>query len=247
MWRFGDHNPANYTHPELVATWYCAVPFLDPGVRELWIDITPAPVDKRGRPQALLDVFVSEEFSAMRFLNGHVKDVTLLITRIDRHYEGRVRVRLTGRLSTKSLVFVKAVRSQLGRELEYEGTWISADDARRARLGAVVAQETLCTLTRAGGRCAAHTLAWLSGVSWSMKTGIIYVKLAEKGLGYAVMQELKKMGQLRAHIGGTKEGVLVLPPAHRLRRAFQHQVAADLGLQTAEADGKDSRYVIARC
>ncbi|KAJ4992787.1 hypothetical protein SVAN01_01833 [Stagonosporopsis vannaccii] len=149
MWRFPVQNPSTYTHPELIAAWTAAVPFLSAQVKEVWLDVTPAPAEMR-QVHAALDVFVGTEYAAMRFLQGHVGDVAALVTRIHEHYEGRVRVRLTGRLSTKSAFFINAVGGKIGRELEYTGSWASSDEARCPRLGEAVTQETLCPLVGEG-------------------------------------------------------------------------------------------------
>src|SRR5690242_8054767 len=138
LWRFHTQNPTNYTHPELIAAWTDAVPFLSSQVREVALDVTPAPAETR-HLRAALDDFVTADYAARRFLRGHVEDVAPLVARIEQHYGGRVQIRLTGRLSSKSAFFVRAVGSKVGREIEYKGQWVSIEEARCARLGAAVA------------------------------------------------------------------------------------------------------------
>lgn len=210
------------------------------------LDVTPAPAETR-QLRAALDEFVTADYAARRFLRGHIDDVAMLVARIEQHYGGRVQVRLTGRLSTKSAFFVRAVRRKVGREVEYMGQWVSIEEARCARLGAAVARETLCPLVRQGGRCKTHRLGWVSGVIWSWKTGMVYERVAGEGLGLAVVQDVKKIARLRDGGGGGSESVLVFAPAQKSRRAFQHRVAADLGLRTVEAGGETCRHVVVRC
>jgi len=47
------YSPETWTHPELVAAWADAVPLLPNGVKEVWLDVTPAPRWAVGGDEAL--------------------------------------------------------------------------------------------------------------------------------------------------------------------------------------------------
>lgn len=240
MWRHNIGHPTNYLHPELITLWTDAVPFLPRNVKEVWLDVTPAPAEKREHLYEALGVFVHDQHASQRFLRGHVQDVAALVERIDEHYGGRARIKLSGMLSAKSAFFVKAVGRKIGRELEFVGSWVLRDDVRCARLGAAVTQETLWR-ARNLGWCGTPTSAYLSNVAWGTKTGLVYAKLAEQNRGSAVIADVITFAELQ-----DGEGVVALPRAGRLRRAFQHRVAADVGLKTYEASEGDDRHVVVR-
>lgn len=242
-WKARTVHAANYTHPELIDLWLNAVPFLPKDTKVISIDITPAPTEARS-PAAERDVFLSGASAARRFLRGHVRDVAMLIKAIIVHYAGLVDITLAGRLSTKSSFFISAVSRRVGRPLSFKGTWISAADARCARLTAAVAQRLICPLARQGGTCKKHALAWLSDVVWSERTGWVYDRFAKTGYAYAVIKDVELIAKLIIEQGG--EGEVVMSPDRSIFRAFQHRVARDLGLLTREEGTESERYVVVR-
>ncbi|KAF1933127.1 uncharacterized protein M421DRAFT_415491 [Didymella exigua CBS 183.55] len=239
--RYSNQSPASYAHPGLVLDWINAVPFLPRDVNEIWLDVTPAPAEKRvhhprwhecGPPW--FDLFVHGDHAAQRFLGGHVQDVAVLIRALEKRYGGRVSIKLSGRLSVKSVFFVQAIRKEVGREKEFVGSWVSNEDA----LGASVSSE-LCPMARETGRCGMHMLAWLVKVVWSKDTGDLYTELANECSEWMLIRDVKKIAEV--HEGEVR---VVLPLGDGLRRAFQCQVATDLGLKTIESGEGGDRHVI---
>ncbi|KAF3043006.1 hypothetical protein E8E12_010054 [Didymella heteroderae] len=248
MNRYNNRGAAFSGHPELLLDWDNAVPFLPDDVREIWLDVTPAPVDKRephhkwrecGPPW--FDLFVHGDAAAKRFLGGHVQEVAALVKRLDDRYGGRVSIRLSGRLSEKSAFFVEAVCQDVGRELEFVGTWVSNEDA----LSAFVSSRLSCRMVRKAGRCGTHTntFAWLASVAWSRETGNVYTQLEDRGFDWELLESLKIIASFR---DGNDECAMLASLRDDSIRTFQHQVAADLGLSTVEMGDGDDRHVVVR-
>jgi hypothetical protein len=245
-------DPSRHSHPELLIDWINAVPFLPEDVDEVWLDVTPAPVDKRephptwrecGPPW--FDLFIHSDFAAMRFLGAHVEDVAVLVKTIDQHYGGRVRINLSGRLSEKSAYFVESVSLSADRKLEFVGTWVSNEDA----FVAFMSSKFSCPMMQATGRCGTHALAWLGTVGWSRETGNMYAELVNEVSEWLLVGDVKQIAKLRNVVDAVESGterMVVLPPAGGLRRSFQHRVAADLGLTTVEAGERHDRHVVVR-
>lgn len=224
------------------------MPFLPDDVRDVWLDVTPAPVDKRephptwrecGPPW--LDLFVHGDAAARRFLGGHVHDVAALVERLDERYGGRANVRLSGRLSEKSTFFIEALGREVGREMEFVGTWVSDEDA----LAAFVSSRFTCAMVREKGRCGTHSsaFAWLADVAWSRETGSVYTELADQGGEWFLQEALKRVAKF---CDSKDESLVLASPSSDLRRMFQHRIAADLGLKTVEAGDGDDRHVVVR-
>jgi len=57
-----------------------------------------------------------------------------LVTRIDQHYGESVQVVLTGAITPKSRYYLSQVNALVGRELEFKGPLISAEDVRFAKI-----------------------------------------------------------------------------------------------------------------
>jgi hypothetical protein len=246
--RYNNPGAAYSGHPELLFDWLNAVPFLPDDVKEVWLDVTPAPVDKRephpkwhecGPPW--FDLFVHGDAAARRFLGGHVQEIAALVVRLDERYGGRAKIRLCGRLSEKSAFFVEGVGREVGREMEFVGSWISSEDA----LKAFVSSRFTCAMVRKQGRCGAHKmpLAWLAGVDWSRETGNVYTELADQGGKFFCLHNLEKLG---GFCDSEDECVALNPPRIDLQRIFQHRIAEDLGLKTVEAGEGDGRHVVVR-
>ncbi|KZM26660.1 uncharacterized protein EKO05_0008760 [Ascochyta rabiei] len=237
------HHP-NYLHPELIALWNNAVPFLPKDVEEVWLGVTPAPAEKRVHHPTWqecgprwIDVFVHNDHASQRFLGGHIQDVAALVKKIDDHYEGCVSIKLSGRLSVKSAFFVEAIGQEVEKDLEFVGRWVSNEEAP----GAAVSSQLLCPMARKKRRCGTHLLAWLGNVAWSKEAGDAYAGLADQGFDRMLMEDIKGIAKLC-----DGEGMIVLLPGNILRRAFQHRVAADLGLKTVEVSEGSDRHVVVR-
>ncbi|KAF9700558.1 hypothetical protein EKO04_001495 [Ascochyta lentis] len=246
--RYSTGPPTNnhrYLHPELIAFWTNAVPFLPKDIREVWLDVTPAPAEKRmhhptwrecGPPW--FDLFVHSDHASRRFLGGHIQDMAALARKIDDHCGGRVEIKLSGTLSVKSAFFVEAVGQGIDKEWEFVGTWVTNEDV----LAAAVSSQLSCPMARKKGWCGTHPLAWLGNVAWSKETGDAYARLADQGFDRMLVGDIKRLAKLC-----DGEGVVVLPPDSILRMTFQHRVAVDLGLKTVEAgEGSDKHVVVRR-
>jgi hypothetical protein len=96
-------------------------------------------------------------------------------------------------------------------------------------------------MAREKGRCGTHPLAWLGNVAWSKETGDAYAGLAGQGFDWTLIEDIKKVAKLC-----DGEDMIVLLPERTLRRGFQHQVAADLGLKTVEVGEGIDRHVVVR-
>ena len=234
-------HPDTWTHPELIAAWADAVPLLPDGVKEVWLDITPAPAEKRNQHPLILNRFVDDHRVSGKFLEGHVRDVAALVTTIDQHYGGSVQVFLTGTTTPKSRWFLSQVNELVGRELEFRGSSVSAEDIRFAKINNGVLRMTSKKKGWTGRRRGdIHPLSWLIVVTWDRETELIYAMLAHEGMETAILNDIKKIAEFR---GG--EGELALPPASKMRRAFQHRIAADMGgFRTAGIGEGDDRHVV---
>lgn len=248
--RYTYRGPTSFLHPELLEDWINAVPFLSDDVTEIWLDVTPAPVDKREpHPKWLycgppwLDLFVHGDAAARRFLGGQVQEITALVQRLDERYGGRVKIRLCGRLSEKSKFFVEAVGQEIGREMEFVGSWVEDEDA----LKAFVKSWSTCPMVTKEGRCGTHSnaFAWLAGVAWSRETSSVYTEIADRGVEVFCRESLKDIARF---CGSEDECVVLAASASRrdLVRTFQHRIAADLSLKTVEAGEGDDRRVVVR-
>lgn len=230
----------NYTHHELIAAWADAVPLLPKSVKQIWLDVTPAPVEKRTMNQFTLKQYVHDKCSAKVFLGCHVQDVAALIRRIEGHYEGNVHIALTGSISTHSAFFVGDMSEEVGRQLEFVGSWVLPEDARLERISDAVLRMTSTKRSWPNKkRGEKHRLVWLRDVIWENKTRFLFGRLAQDGLESTAMDDVRTIAEFRAG-----EGELALPPTSNLRRAFQHSVAADLGLMSAGEGGGDDRHVV---
>lgn len=235
------YGPETWTHPELVAAWADAVPLLPNGVKEVWLDVTPAPAEKRNKHRLILNHWVNDRRVSEAFLGGHVDDVAALVTRIDQHYGGSVQVLLTGTLTPRSRYYLSDVNEMVGRELEFQGTSVSAEEARFASIDDGVRRMTSRKKEWPGKRRGdKHPLSWLHDVTWDRKTAFLYARFAFEGMEMAAIDDLKKIAEFR---GG--EGELALPPASNKRRSLQHRVAADMGgLKTTGVGEGDDRHVV---
>lgn len=224
------------------------MPFLPDDVRDVWLDVTPAPVDKRephpkwrGCGPPWLDLFVHGDAAARRFLGSHVHDVAALVERLDERYGGRANIRLSGRLSEKSAFFVEAVGREVGRVMEFVGTWVSNEDA----LAAFALSRFTCPMARKEGGCGTHSndFAWLADVAWSRETGNVFTELADQGGEWFLQDTLKIIARF---CGSKDESLVFVPPRSDLKRMFQHQIAAILGLETVEVGEGNDRHVVVR-
>lgn len=240
-WTCYCRHPGMWTHPELIAAWAEAVPLLPDGVKEVWLDVTPAPAKKRNQHRMILNRFIDDQRVSDKFLGGHVSDVAALVTRIDQHYGGSVQVLLTGTITPKSRYFLSQVNESVGRELEFRGPSISAEDLQFAKINNGVLRMTSkkrgWTGRRRGDK---HPLSWLIYVTWDRRTELLYALLAHEGMETAALDDVKKIAEFR-----NGEGELELPPASKLRRGFQHCIAADMGgLKTVGVGEGDDRHVV---
>lgn len=244
--RFWTHGSPNHKHAELVLDWINAVPFLPQEVEEVWLDVTPAPAEKRvphprwrecGPPW--FDLFLHGDLPARRFLGGHVQDVAELVRKLDERYGRRLSVKFSGRLSVKSEFFVQAVGQEVGREIEFVGSWVSNEGV----LGAAVSSRLLCSMAREHGHCGSHVLAWLSGVAWSREAGDVYADLVGPGR----VHEVLVIGDVEAIANFFKsegEGMAMQPLGNELRRTFQQRIAVDMGLRAVETGEDDDKHVV---
>lgn len=76
---------------------------------------------------------------------------------------------------------------------------------------------------------------------WDRKTGFTFARLANEGWEVAAIDDVKVIAEVCV---GQNE--LVVPPTGSLRRAFQHRVAADLGLKAVGEGEGDDRHVVVR-
>ncbi|KAF3032440.1 hypothetical protein E8E11_001401 [Didymella keratinophila] len=244
QWKCYCQGYEKYTHPELIEAWAAAVPQLPESAKEIYLDITPAPAATRNKHRLYLRKFVYDKCAAKVFLGGHVQDVAALVRRIDKRYGGRVKIGLTGTLSTKSAFFVELVKAWAELDLEFVGEWVSGADARWASLDEAVQRMTSRKLMWQGKKSGdRHAMAWLRDVQWSRKTLFLFARLADEGLEAAAIADVKKIAEFREMQG---EPELALEPVTGLQRAFQHCFAAELTLTSAgEGDG-DSRDVVVR-
>lgn len=233
---------SKYSHHELIAAWADAVSLLPKNVKQLWLDVTPAPTDRRTLNQFTLRRFVHNKCAAKVFLGCHVQDVAALIKSIERHYDGSVQVALTGTLSTHSTFFVDSMSEEIGRQLEFVGSWVAPEDARFEKISDAVLRLTSAKRGWPGKkRGEKHRLVWLRDVVWMNKTKFLFARLAKDGLEATVMEDVRRMAEFRADEGKVE---LALPSSSSLRRAFQHSVAADLGLKTASDGVGEDRHVV---
>lgn len=152
-----------------------------------------------------------------------------------------MQVLLTGTLTPRSRYYLSDVNEMVGRELEFQGTSVSAEEARFASIDDGVRRMTSRKKEWPGKRRGdKHPLSWLHYVTWDRKTAFLYARFAFEGMEMAAIDDLKKIAEFR---GG--EGELALPPASNKRRSFQHRVAADMGgLKTTGVGEGDDRHVV---
>jgi hypothetical protein len=235
------YGPETWTHPELIAAWADAVPLLPAGVKEVWLDVTPAPAEKRNKHRMILNLWVNDRRVSEAFLGGHVDDVAALVKRIDQHYGGSAQVLLTGTLTPRCQWYLPEVNEMVGREMKFQGTSVSAEEARFASIDDGVRRITSRKKEWQGKRRGdRHPLSWLHVVTWDERTKFLYAALAFEGMETAALDDLKKIADFR-----DGEGELALPPTSKMRRAFQHRVAADMGgLKTVGVGEGDDRHVV---
>jgi hypothetical protein len=238
--------PRMLTNPEHFAAWADAVPLLPDSVKQVWLDVTPAPGSKRKQHPLTLNRYVHNKGNSEKFLLKHVGDVAALVGEIDRRYGGRVEVVLTGTVSQRSDGFLMGVDELVGRELEFQGTVLRSVDARFAKIVEGVRERTSTRVTWHGRRQGdKHPLVWLCDVSLGAETAVLFAQLVHEFLDEErmLLDDVFKIAGFRADFPDG-EGELVLPPTGNSRRKFQHFVAEDLSLKALEVGEGGDRHVV---
>lgn len=249
LWHYGDENRMtwtcycvhheNWTHPELIAGWSDAVPFLPlDNVTEVYLDITPAPWYKREphTHRIIANPWLKDN-RMQNFLSSHILDVTDLILKIHAHYNCRLQVKLTGTLHTKSQSYINELRRRTSVELEYVGRWITNQDARFPKIGTAVTR----IVWRKGESA---RLAWVQDVRWGKQAKGTYAQVADEDGEQCVIDDLKALVEFKMD-EGRKD--MRFAPVRPLRRAFQHRAASDLGGLRTESEGEEGeRFVVVR-
>ncbi|KAF9700562.1 hypothetical protein EKO04_001760 [Ascochyta lentis] len=220
-------NQSTWTHPELIRAWADAVPFLPQGLQEVQLDITPAAAVERGRRQIFVDRFVSGKCAARKFLAGHDWGC------------GGAGSDYRDASGSVGVCSCWAVEHQ-----DFVGTWVRSGDVRFAIREAVVQMSSRKQMwhgKQCGGR---HLLVWLRDVVWTRKTDDLFAILAHAGHEMAVIDDVGMIAEFEAAQDSLE---LKMSPEEALRRAFQHRVAVDMGMETVgEGEGNDRHVVVRR-
>lgn len=233
---------STWSHPELIEAWAKSASLLPAGLKEIWLDVTPAPAAKRNQHRLVSDQFVHDKRAARRFLESHVRDVAALAREIDMFQRQTTLCALTGRLSIRSEFFIQSVRREVGRDLDFVGTWVLGEDARFAEISEAVRQLTSGRQMWQGKqRGDTHPMVWLRDITWSRQTTFLFAILAHTKLETVAVDCIRTIAEFK--IERSKEE-LKLPPATGSMRAFQHKVAADLGMKTVGESKADERHVV---
>ena len=102
-----------------------AVPHLPKDAKDVWLDVTPVPAAKRNQHRLMANQVMHDKCASQKFLSGHVRDVAVLVRKVDEHHCGGTRVVLIvlmRRLSTKSAFFVELVNAWAEKDLEFVGS-----------------------------------------------------------------------------------------------------------------------------
>ncbi len=236
LWTCFCRGPEFYSHPELIAAWAEAVHLLPKDVREVFLDVTPAPAKKRFAHRVIVRAFVHDKQVARTFLDCHIEDVSALLRAVDKHYQGQVPIALNGTLSLRSRGFINAVALESG--VDFVGTWITADEARFKKIKSVI-QQTFGPKKRPFH----HLYAPLGNVKWSKETTWTFAKIVDGGEEESVIEDLKIFGEFMLD---EERHTLAMQPAEPIRRALLHNIAKSVGF-TSESEGEGSdRYVVIR-
>ena len=231
----GDHA---HSHPELIAAWMNAVELLPKNINSVFLDITPAPASKKNQHRVVINAFVHDKRPARNFLLCHIQDVSALIRAIDKHYDGQIPIALTGVVSTKSRFYVQRLQMDSECDLDFVGTWVTAEQAQYKKIDAAV--DKLASKKHGNPALYQH----LKYVEWSKETKWTYAKVADAGEGEGVDQDLRMIAEF---IADEERDALSMQPAENLRRAMQHDIARDIGFKSqSDGDGPDRHVVIRR-
>jgi hypothetical protein len=235
-------------HAELVSAWINAVESLHQDVEEVLVDVTPAPkwLRENKRRQQLLDLLLDNRV-ARCFLNEHVDDMSDLVKRIHKHYDGKITIKLTGILSRRSERFVLRVAAECMVEhiaLVWVGEYVSPEQRSAAQLQRLVHSIALKNKPLGIDKEVwqkSLRLAPLRKIGWSDKSVGIFGRVYEEVEVENLREEIAQMAELMVKEGG---GSVEMTPAGSLRRALVHSLAQDMGLRTASEGEGTNRYVV---
>lgn len=238
-------------HSELVSAWINAVENLPQDVEEVLVDVTPAPkwLREKKRRQQLLALLLDNR-TARCFLNEHIDNISDLVKRIHKHYNGKISIKLTGTLSRRSERFILRVAAECMVEniaLIWVGEYVSAEQKSAAQLQRLVHGLALKNkplgIDKEGWQTALR-LAPLRKIRWSDRSAEIFGQACEEIEVKDLREDIAQMAELMVNNGG---GSVEMKPAGSLRRALVHILAQDMGLWTAsEGEGTNRHVVITR-
>lgn len=238
---FCSGNQAQWSHPELVAAWASMIPQLPTNIKEMYLDITPAPAERRQKHRVVINPFLHDK-RTMTFLDCHTRDVGMLARAIHERYTGQVQVRLTGKLSEKASRFLTGVRIKSELELEYVGLWITGAEAKYARIRSAVERiAPRHEAERHQRQGEKYVYAKFRNTVWSKETKWLYARLVDDGEEKAASRDLK----LLAEFSMDEERLTMrMDPSRDVRRAFQHRIAQDLDFKTGSEESGKKRHVV---
>lgn len=219
---------------------------LPPGISAVHLDMTPAPDWTRSKPRYIIDPFIHDRRAAKRFLGEHISDISNLIKAIDRQCKGAVPIRLTGKLSTRSTVFLERVTAECaaaGIDIDFIGERITAEMARVAKISTVV-EKTAPTqkAMQARRKGEQYKLQPFRDVEWSEKAKNLFKEIGDAGEEEEAVEDLRALAEFMVD---DSVAVLNTAPAPNLRRALIHCAAQTMGFRTeSKGEGKDRHVMV---
>ncbi|KAF2995658.1 hypothetical protein E8E13_001440 [Curvularia kusanoi] len=167
-------------------SWAGTLLLLPRRMKQIWLDITPAPAEKRKQHPLLLNVFLHKNKIGDRLFRYCGENIAKL-ARVIVGWRHGPEVILTGTLSEKSLVHVKRLEEMVGRKLKFSGKVVRGVDARFARieegLQQVTSRKNMWPGKKRGDK---HPLSWLRDFSWRRATRESFAILVHEDQGQKV-------------------------------------------------------------
>ncbi|KAH7125766.1 hypothetical protein B0J11DRAFT_462393 [Dendryphion nanum] len=238
-WPCYSVDESHSTYALVAAAWSNAVPLLPTEIKELYVDITPILARRRREHRLIIGKFLRHR-RVLEFVSSHFEEIMELLSILQRRYQGTVPIFLTGLLSTKSRSFVERISAVDG--LEFRGTWFTQEDSHWPDIQEALKYVAPPPKGKAKTGGVVNPLAYLRNlIKWSDGTKWMYAKLVDMGEFENVVMDLRLLGEFR---NDTERLTLSISPASPSRRALQHKIAKDLGLETRSGGEGDGRYII---
>ncbi|KAH7083805.1 hypothetical protein FB567DRAFT_529951 [Paraphoma chrysanthemicola] len=262
-----------WTHHDLVSSWASSISYLPTstststsaasntgvlaGVKEVYLDITPAPAGiRRGHRIAMYPLLHDKRVQT--FLSYHLHDVADLVRSISTYYSSKVKVKvnLTGTLSTKSIFYPDAIVNTLFASdvwCEWVGSYIPTQVGRFHKLSTSVNRLVHTRdVGQAKKRGEVHPWKKLEGVEWARDTGWQWGVVADldgdgdEGGVERCVDDLKRVAEFAWGKEEVGVGEMDMGKAGNVRRKLQHLLARDIGLTTQSVGEGEGRRVIVR-